>query len=173
MFGILVRFFFFFFWFKSRIVHCLLHSHCWSHPLTPPASFAKSHKHRLITSCIITLRWPLTAVIIPRLVQLAFTICQPLVLNRFLVFLSDAPESPNVGYGLVAAYGLVYFGIATSQALYWHSNARFVTMLRGTLVTAVFSKATEISITATDNAAAVTLMSTDVSLPRISPTTAS
>jgi hypothetical protein len=80
------------------------------------------------------------------------------------LFLSDESESLNVGYGLVAAYGLVYLGIATAQALYWHSNARFVTMLRGTLVTAVFSKATEVSIAASDNAAAITLMSTDVSV---------
>jgi len=35
-------------------------------------------------------------------------------------------------------------------------------MLRGTLVSAIFSKSTEISITALDNSAAVTLMSTDV-----------
>lgn len=100
---------------------------------------------------------------LPRLAQLAFTILQPLVLNRFLTFLGDEPESPKIGYGLVGAYGLVYVGIAVFQALYWHSNARFVAMLRGTLVSAIFSKATEISVTATDDAAAVTLMSTDVS----------
>jgi ATP-binding cassette, subfamily C (CFTR/MRP), member 1 len=35
-------------------------------------------------------------------------------------------------------------------------------MLRSTLVTAIFTKTTEISITALDNSAAVTLMSTDV-----------
>ncbi len=37
-----------------------------------------------------------------------------------------------------------------------------MTMLRGVLVTAIFNKTTEISITALDNSAAVTLMSTDV-----------
>ena len=35
-------------------------------------------------------------------------------------------------------------------------------MLRGILVSAVYAKTTEISITALDNSAAVTLMSTDV-----------
>ena len=35
-------------------------------------------------------------------------------------------------------------------------------MLRGSLVTAIYQKTTEISITALDNSAAVTLMSTDV-----------
>lgn len=114
--------------------------------------------------CILTLQRSLYAIVVPRLALLAFTICQPLVLNRFLIFLDDDPESKNVGYGLIGAYGLVYFGIAGSQALYWHRNGRSVTMFRGILISAVFSKATEISITTADNNAPVTLMSSDVSL---------
>ncbi|KAF4969630.1 hypothetical protein FSARC_3209 [Fusarium sarcochroum] len=119
-------------------------------------------KYRLIFSCINTLRWSIIAVILPRLALLAFTICQPLILNRLLVFLDDASQSINIGYGLIAAYGLVYSGIAISQALYWHRNARSVTLLRGVLVSAVFSKATELSTTVMDDSAAVTLMSSDV-----------
>ncbi|KAM0225506.1 hypothetical protein ACHAQD_001442 [Fusarium lateritium] len=119
-------------------------------------------KQRLIVCCITTLRWSLMAVILPRLALLAFTICQPLILNRLLVFLDDTSQPIQIGYGLIAAYGLVYSGIALSQALYWHRNARSVTLLRGVLVSAVFSKATELSTTATDDSAAVTLMSSDV-----------
>ncbi|QPC72817.1 hypothetical protein HYE68_003569 [Fusarium pseudograminearum] len=121
-----------------------------------------ARKHRLIVCCITTLQWPIIAVIVPRLALLAFTICQPLILNRLLVFLGDTSQPINIGYGLIAAYGLVYTGIALSQALYWHRNARSVTLLRGVLVSAVFSKATELSTTATDDSAAVTLMSSDV-----------
>ncbi|KAH6996315.1 P-loop containing nucleoside triphosphate hydrolase protein [Ilyonectria sp. MPI-CAGE-AT-0026] len=123
---------------------------------------SSTRKHRLIRCCIITLRWSLVAVVLPRLALLAFTICQPLALNRFLIFLDDSSQPATVGYGLVAAYGLIYFGIAVTQALYWHRNGRSVTMLRGVLVSAIFSKATETSITATDDSAAVTLMSSDV-----------
>ncbi|KAI5463411.1 P-loop containing nucleoside triphosphate hydrolase protein [Mariannaea sp. PMI_226] len=118
--------------------------------------------HRLIRCCVVTLRWSLVAVVLPRLALLAFTICQPLALNRFLTYIDDKSQPDSVGYGLVASYGLIYFGIATTQALYWHQNGRSVTMLRGVLVSAVFSKATETSITATDDSAAVTLMSSDV-----------
>ncbi|KAI6769290.1 hypothetical protein HG531_010394 [Fusarium graminearum] len=121
-----------------------------------------ARKHRLIVCCITTLQWPITAVIVPRLALLTFNICQPLILNRLLVFLGDTSQPINIGYGLIAAYGLVYTGIALSQALYWHRNARSVTLLRGVLVSAVFSKATELSTTATDDSAAVTLMSSDV-----------
>ncbi|KAG5784249.1 hypothetical protein H9Q73_002081 [Fusarium xylarioides] len=123
---------------------------------------APARKHRLISCCVMTLRWSIIAVVLPRLALLAFTICQPLILNRLLVFLDDSSQSINIGYGIIAAYGLVYSGIALSQALYWHRNARSVTLLRGVLVSAVFSKATDLSITTTDDSAAVTLMSSDV-----------
>ncbi|KAL7796652.1 P-loop containing nucleoside triphosphate hydrolase protein [Trichoderma ceciliae] len=122
----------------------------------------QANKHRLILCCIATLRSALIAVVVPRLALLAFTICQPLVLTRFLGFLNDEAQSANIGYGLVGAYGLVYLGIATTQALYWHQNGRCVTMLRGILVSAVFSKVTEASIVAVDDSAALTLMSSDV-----------
>ncbi|KAM5387652.1 hypothetical protein ACJA88_000912 [Fusarium oxysporum] len=123
---------------------------------------APARKHRLISCCVMTLRWSIIAVVLPRLALLDFTICQPLILNRLLVFLDDTSQPINIGYGIIAAYGLVYSGIALSQALYWHRNARSVTLLRGVLVSAVFSKATDLSITTTDDSAAVTLMSSDV-----------
>jgi hypothetical protein len=84
-------------------------------------------------------------------------------LTRFLGFLNDETQSVNIGYGLIGAYGLVYLGIAATQALYWHQNGRCVTMLRGILVSAVFSKVTEVSVVAVDDSAALTLMSSDVS----------
>ncbi|PTB80416.1 P-loop containing nucleoside triphosphate hydrolase protein [Trichoderma longibrachiatum ATCC 18648] len=109
-----------------------------------------------------TLRSAVSAVIVPRLALLAFTICQPLVLTRFLGFLNDESQPVNIGYALVGAYGLVYLGIAATQALYWHQNGRCVTMLRGVLVSAVFARVTDVSVVAADDSAALTLMSSDV-----------
>lgn len=83
-------------------------------------------------------------------------------MSSLLEFLNDLTIDVRAGYGLIGAYGLVYLGIAFSQALYWHRNARSVSMLRGTLVTAVYSKLTELGIDVASDAAAVTLMSTDV-----------
>lgn len=108
-------------------------------------------------------------VVFPRLLQLAFTICQPLVLNQFLAFLEHPEESINHGYGLIGAYGLVYLGIALSGAFFSHQATRTVTMLRGILVSAIFARSTDLSTTAIDNSAAVTLMSTDVSLMAFYP----
>ena len=129
---------------------------------------AARHNYALLWQCLVTLRWPLLSAAVPRLVLIAFTICQALAVNEFLQFLDDLSRPVAYGYGLLGAYGLVYLGIAISQALYWQLNGRTVTMMRGLLVSTVFREATSISITATDNAAAVTLMSSDVSVHPLS-----
>ena len=130
-----------------------------------PEAVESSDKHNLILVCIKTLKWQLLGVVVPRLCLLAFTISQPLILNRFLSFLQNPSESHNIGYGLIAAYGLVYLGIALSSSFYRHQSYRTVTMLRGILVSAVFARSTGLSTADVDNSAAVTLMSTDVRHP--------
>ncbi|RDW82953.1 hypothetical protein BP5796_04444 [Coleophoma crateriformis] len=95
---------------------------------------AGNKKHKLFFDTMDAFKWALLAPVIPRLVLMAFTFCQPLLLNTFIKYLEDPTAGDDVGYGLIGAYGLVYFGLAT----------------------------TEISITALDNLAAVTLMSADV-----------
>ncbi|KAG9958555.1 P-loop containing nucleoside triphosphate hydrolase protein, partial [Aureobasidium melanogenum] len=109
------------------------------------------------------LKWPILVPIIPRLALLALTFCQPLLLRRLLDYLKHSDvEAKNIGYGLIGAYFVVYVGLATTSALYWHRHYRFLSMLRGTLVTAVYGKATNIVAVAKDNKASITLMSTDV-----------
>ncbi|KXH47176.1 hypothetical protein CSIM01_06458 [Colletotrichum simmondsii] len=128
----------------------------------PGDASRSSSKYRLIRACIVTLKWQLLAVVLPRLFLLGFTICQPLILNRFLEFLQNPSETANYGYGLVGAYGLVYLGISISSSFYWHAAFRCLTMLRGVLVAAIYTKTTELRVAPGDDSAAVTLMSTDV-----------
>ncbi|EQB47303.1 ABC transporter [Colletotrichum gloeosporioides Cg-14] len=122
----------------------------------------RPHSYRLVWACIKTLKWQLLAVVPVRLCLLGFTICQPLVLNRFLDFLQDPSENVNHGYGLIGAYGLLYLGISITSSFYWHKAFRSLTMLRGVLVAAIYSKTTELRSASSDDSAAVTLMSTDV-----------
>lgn len=123
---------------------------------------ARDGKYRLIVICAKTLMRPILSAIPPRLILVAFTICQPLLLNRFLLYLEGVDEDLNIGYGLVAAYGLVYVGMAISSAFYYHKAFRMATMLRGLLITAIFNTTTRISLPIANDSASVTLMSTDV-----------
>ncbi|KAK8042694.1 hypothetical protein PG994_013177 [Apiospora phragmitis] len=123
---------------------------------------SESNKYRLLEVCFKTLQWPIAVTVIPRIVLLAFTICQPLLLSRFLSHLQSTSEPANIGYGLIAAYGTVYTGMAISSALYYNRASRMATMLRGMLVSAVYRKTIGISVVAADESASITLMSTDV-----------
>lgn len=60
------------------------------------------------------LKVPLLLPVIPRLIQLAFTVGQPFLLRRLLRFLTerDNGQDVRIGYGLIGAYGLIYFGMA-------------------------------------------------------------
>ncbi|KAH8884731.1 multidrug resistance-like protein [Thozetella sp. PMI_491] len=134
-------------------------AHAWDNCKCTPA---KLRKHRLIRVCLSTLKWPILSVVVPRLFLVVFTILQPLLLNSLLDFLQEADAPARIGYGLIGAYGLVYLGISLSASFYSYRNYRFVAMLRGMLMSAVFAKCTDIKITTEDSAAPVTLMSTDV-----------
>jgi len=65
-------------------------------------------------------------------------------------------------WGLAAAFGLVYVGRAVAGGAYQHKANRMATMVRGSLVNAVYKQTLELSITSLDESAAVTLMSSDV-----------
>ncbi|KAF2734747.1 putative multidrug resistance protein [Polyplosphaeria fusca] len=123
---------------------------------------AKTANPSLTRVVVRLLRWPLIIPFFPRLALLGFTFCQPLMIRRLLEFLQKRSESSNTGHGLIGAYAVVYFGMSVSNSLFLHRSYRFLTLLRGTLVAAIYTKTTELGITALNDSAAVTLMSTDV-----------
>lgn len=54
------------------------------------------------------------AVIPPRIILVAFNFCQPFLINRAVTFSQEplTTHTTNVGYGLIAAYIIVFIGIA-------------------------------------------------------------
>ncbi|KAI0376568.1 P-loop containing nucleoside triphosphate hydrolase protein [Hypomontagnella monticulosa] len=107
---------------------------------------------------------PLLLPVGPRIAQTAFQFCQPFLIDTLLSYLQQSPEetSPNVGYGLIGATVLIYIGIAISSALYWYLQERAMYMARGALASSVYMKTIEAKISAAEDSAALTLMSTDV-----------
>lgn len=129
------------------------------------------------------LKWPILSVLPPRAALTALNFCQPFLINRAITFSeqADSPQTKNIGYGLIGAYVLVYVGIAVSSknpdpchlnnptnigkimmGQYQHRTYRSITMFRGALVSMLYNKATDLSLTAVDPASALTLMSADV-----------
>lgn len=126
------------------------------------------------------LKWPLLSAVIPRLALIALNFCQPFLLHRALT-LSEQPvtqDSKNVGYGLIGAYFLVYVGIAVyflhllhvtilifvkiTTGQFQHLTYRVITMVRGGLISMLYTKTMDLSIDAADPSSSIILMSADI-----------
>jgi ATP-binding cassette subfamily C (CFTR/MRP) protein 1 len=114
--------------------------------------------------CAHVLKWPLIGVMPLRIALLAFTFCQPLLLQSLLSYLGQSgPTSPNVGHGLISAYVFVYLGMAVSTNIYWYFHLRTITKLRACLVTAISRHTSAVNIhLLEDPQSPLTLMSNDV-----------
>ncbi|EED18735.1 multidrug resistance protein, putative [Talaromyces stipitatus ATCC 10500] len=119
-------------------------------------------KRRLIYSLMTAMPWDLLSPMVPRLILIAFTIGQPLCLRRFLDYLQGDSDKINIGYGMIGAYFLIYFGIAISSGFYWSSWLRSLALMRSMLMTAIFEKTLQAKPDVANDKAALTLMSTDV-----------
>ncbi|OQE34379.1 hypothetical protein PENCOP_c018G04493 [Penicillium coprophilum] len=105
---------------------------------------------------------PLLFCVVPRLLQMAFRYTQPLLLTRTISFANDKGQPDNIGWGLTGAFFMVLLGVAISNGIFYHMTFRFVTSVRGGLVSIIYSKTVDLSVTALDESVAVTLMSSDV-----------
>ncbi|KAF2814016.1 P-loop containing nucleoside triphosphate hydrolase protein [Mytilinidion resinicola] len=102
--------------------------------------------------------------ILPRMCATGFNFSQPFLLERVLSYLTkhDYANRKAVGYGLIAAYVLVYSGYATAGGLHQHRTYRSIAKLRGTLVGLLYRKTLTLSSSALKESEAVTLMNADV-----------
>ncbi|KAF5519012.1 ABC transporter atnG [Colletotrichum aenigma] len=118
---------------------------------------------RLSLVLLRTLIWSIMAPVMPRLAQIAFTLCQPLLLREFLRYLAgEATFVGNTGYAFIITYGLVYLGIAISGCIYWRLTYKSLVKLRGCILAAVYEKTLGIDPARCDTTAAVPLISTDM-----------
>ncbi|EXL40888.1 hypothetical protein FOCG_16654 [Fusarium oxysporum f. sp. radicis-lycopersici 26381] len=128
------------------------------------AKASRKGSHVLMLTVLRTLKWPTMSIIFPRLCFIGFTFCQPFLISATLEWAENDSDSDdmNQGYGLIGAWFLVFMGLAVTSGQYQHLTYRAITMARGQLVSILFDKATDISITAADPSAALTLMSADI-----------
>jgi ATP-binding cassette subfamily C (CFTR/MRP) protein 1 len=118
----------------------------------------------LLLATLGAYRLQFAAAFVPRLFWTAFKFAQPFLINTTIdwVDVGHLEASKNNGYGLIAAYGLVYIGLALSQTLYWQHTYRFIVMVRGGLISMIFQKTTTINPTDTIRHEPVVLMGTDI-----------
>ncbi|KAJ5246170.1 P-loop containing nucleoside triphosphate hydrolase protein [Penicillium chermesinum] len=121
-------------------------------------------RNALLWTFIKHYKWDLLGGILPRMAFTGFLFVQPFLVQRVLDFMTE-PEhvnSSNYARGLVAAYGIVYIGIAVTHNVYRSTVYRVIAMVRGSLVSMIFDKTLRMGTSAASDASAVTLMSTDI-----------
>ena len=125
------------------------------HKQIPGSLFKLAFKHHWRT---------FASTIPPRIIFSAFNFSQPFLLERTLEYLTtnNHRNRPAVGWGLMAAYVLVYCGYALTNALHQHRNYRSVSKLRGSLIGIIYKQTLTMSSTALAESDAVTLMNADV-----------
>lgn len=113
--------------------------------------------------------------------MIGFNYAQPFLINRTVKFVNEpsTPENKNIGYGLIGATAVTYIGravrneepkhvflsadcqqIATGR--YKHATYRSITVIRGALVSMIYSKTLKLKLSGSQDAPAVSLMSADV-----------
>ncbi|RAK89341.1 hypothetical protein BO79DRAFT_237457 [Aspergillus costaricaensis CBS 115574] len=102
--------------------------------------------------------------VIPRLCVSAFTIMQPLLVSEITTYaaLPEDQETRNKGYGLIAASGIVYIGLAVSTAFYSRQTYQFIISIRGGLLAAVYAQTLTRRSGNMGTDTAITLIGTDV-----------
>ncbi|KAF4342275.1 multidrug resistance [Fusarium beomiforme] len=125
---------------------------------------SKKDSHSLMFTVLRTLKWPALSIVFPRLCFIGFTFCQPFLISATLTWAENDSNSDDMsqGYGLIGAWFLVFMGLAVTSGQYQHLTYRAITMARGQLVSLLYDKATDISITSANPTAALTLMSADI-----------
>ncbi|KIL86238.1 multidrug resistance protein [Fusarium avenaceum] len=125
---------------------------------------SKKGDYALMFTVFKALKGPLLAIVFPRLCFIGFTFCQPFLISATLTWAERDSNSDDAsqGYGLIGAWFLVFVGLAVSTGQYQHMTVRATTMARGQLISMLYDKATDMSITAANPTAALTLMSADI-----------
>lgn len=82
----------------------------------------RGDKYGLLKVLVRTLKVPLLLPIPLRLALIAFTLCQPLFIEKLLDSLSQPEVDTNYGYGFIGASVLIFLGIAISKAFYWYDE---------------------------------------------------
>ena len=110
----------------------------------------------------LTIKWSLVAIALPRLCLSAVKLTQPLLIGRITSWLGEDPRDDDIGKGLIAATTLIYLVMALFTVAYKRQTDRFLTTLRGVLISALHSQSLAGSKAQPADGNMLTLVSTDV-----------
>ncbi|QGA22297.1 hypothetical protein EYB26_010013 [Talaromyces marneffei] len=97
-----------------------------------------------------------------RLALIGLNYSQPFLISRLINYVGDKNSNRNDGYGLIGGFALVFILKAVFNGLYQHHNFRFITQIRGAIVSMIYEKTLEVRYKTDSNLPAATLMGNEV-----------
>ncbi|KAJ5107116.1 ABC transporter [Penicillium angulare] len=126
------------------------------------ATYDHRGRNSLLYACFQANVISFISAITPRLFVTGFTFAQPFLINATLDFIEQTHHDKNFAKGLVGSWAIVYVGLAASTSIYQYQNFRFVTKLRGSLITLIYQRTLQTRSADLGEITAVSLMGTDV-----------
>ncbi|GLA44097.1 hypothetical protein AnigIFM63309_002358 [Aspergillus niger] len=121
------------------------------------------HSRHLLRAITRVLKYHILASGLPQLLLIGVKFTQPYLIQDTTRLVMDPVESQKwPAWRLIGIYALIYTGIALLGATSKHQMNRLVVSIRGGLVSLIYNKSVDLSITAVQKKAALTLMSTDI-----------
>ncbi|RAH58571.1 ABC multidrug transporter [Aspergillus piperis CBS 112811] len=119
--------------------------------------------HHLLRAVTRVLKYHILASGLPQLLLIGVKFTQPYLIQDTTRLVMDPVESQKwPAWRLIGIYALIYTAIALLGATSKHQMNRLVVSIRGGLVSLIYNKSVDLSITAVEEKAALTLMSTDI-----------
>jgi ATP-binding cassette, subfamily C (CFTR/MRP), member 1 len=75
----------------------------------------QKRKHALAFVCTWSLRWEVLVIFLPKICYVALNLSQTYLIQAVVLYTAESDQNDwNNGYGLIAAFALVYVGLAVS-----------------------------------------------------------
>ncbi|OJJ66267.1 hypothetical protein ASPBRDRAFT_189063 [Aspergillus brasiliensis CBS 101740] len=117
----------------------------------------------LLRAVTAVLKWHILESGLPHLLLIGAKFTQPRLIQDTTRMVMDPSESrKSPAWQLVGTYAFIYTGIALLRAASKHQMNRLVVGIRGGLMSLIYHKSGDLSITAVEEKSALTLMSTDI-----------
>lgn len=102
--------------------------------------------------------------VFPRIIIVALTLTQPMLLERMLTFVqgSGYGERVDVGHALIGAFAVLYMLMALFNAWYAHACNKLSLELRSQLIDSCYRQLLKMRLSALDSGKAATLINVDM-----------
>ncbi|KAH8701635.1 multidrug resistance protein MDR [Talaromyces proteolyticus] len=125
-------------------------------------SVSKSRKNALAWCTLGVFKSSVAHSFLSRFALIGLNYSQPFLITRLINYVGGKGSDRNDGYGLIGAFALVFILKAILNGIYEHYNFRFITQIRGAMVSMIYEKTLTLPSKELNDLLGITLMSNEI-----------